>query len=79
MRGNSMSEIKYFDCVALLEDLPDENLRRGQVGTIVEIYNSGEAFEVEFVDRDGRTYGLLALTPEQFIALSHEAGGKVAA
>ena len=42
--------IKLFNSVALLEDLPEKNLWRGQIGAVVEIYNKGEAFEVEFVD-----------------------------
>ena len=74
-----MREIKLFDSVALLEDLPEENLWRGQVGAVVEIYNEGEAFEVEFVDRNGKTYGLLALRNNQIILLQHEAIGKIAA
>jgi len=74
-----MKEPKLYDTVALLEDLPDENLWRGQVGAVVEVYNEGEAFEVEFVDTEGRTYGLLTLRPNQFIVLSHEAQGKIAA
>lgn len=74
-----MNKIKLFDSVALLEDLPEENLRRGQIGAVVEVYNNGEAFEVEFVDLDGRTYGLLTLWPEQFIVLSRESSEKIAA
>ena len=70
---------KLFDIVALLIDIPEEGLRRGNVGAIVEVYNSGEAYEVEFVDRDGQTYGLLALRPEQFMLLSHTAAEKIAA
>ncbi len=31
------------------------NLWRGQVGTVVEILAGGDAFEVEFSDRHGRT------------------------
>lgn len=74
-----MKEIKLYDSVALLEDLPKENLWRGQVGAVVEVYNDGEAFEVEFVDREGYTYGLLTLRPNQLIALSRDATGKIAA
>lgn len=74
-----MREIKLFDSVALLEDLPEENLWRGQIGAVVEIYNDGEAFEVEFVDTDGRTYGLLALRAEQVMLLRREAIEKIAA
>jgi hypothetical protein len=73
-----MREIKLFDSVAMLEDLPEENLWRGQIGAVVEIYNDGEAFEVEFVDTNGRTYELLALRAEQVMLLRHEAIEKIA-
>lgn len=74
-----MRKIKLLDTVALLEDLPEENLWRGQVGAVVEVYNDGEAFEVEFVDASGQTYGLLALRPEQIMLLCHESIEKIAA
>jgi len=51
---------KLLDVVALLEDLPDLDLCKGQVGTIVEEYEPG-VFEVEFVDANGRTYALETL------------------
>ena len=62
-----------------MEDLPEENLWRGQVGAVVEIYNDGEAFEVEFVDTNGKTYGLLALRPEKIMLLRRESIEKIAA
>jgi hypothetical protein len=67
-----MKNFKLFDVVALTVDLLEENLFSGQVGTIVEIYNDGEAFEVEFVNKDGYTYGLLTLRPEQLMLLHYE-------
>ena len=73
-----MNNFKLFDVVAIIKDLPEENLLQGQVGTIVEVYNEGEAFEVEFVDKDGQTYGLLALRPEQLMLL-HYGPAKIAA
>lgn len=48
--------IKLLDVVALTEDLPELKLDRGQVGTIVEVYEP-ESFEVEFSDAQGRTTG----------------------
>jgi hypothetical protein len=66
------SPIKLFDVVALTVDLPEYNLRRGQVGTVVEILAGGEAFEVEFSDREGRTYESLGLRPEQLMVLHYE-------
>ena len=41
--------MKQFDTVALIMDLPELNLYRGQVGTIVEEYEEN-AFEVEFIE-----------------------------
>jgi hypothetical protein len=42
--------INLLDVVALTVDLPEYNLWRGQVGTVVEILADGQAFEVEFSD-----------------------------
>lgn len=64
--------IKLLDVVALTMDLPEYNLWRGQVGTVVEILAGGTAFEVEFSDRDGRTYESLGLRPEQIMVLHYE-------
>ena len=62
---------KLFDVVALLEDIPDYRLSRGQVGTIVEEL-APHVFEVEFSDDNGRTYALLALRSDQFIVLHYK-------
>ncbi|MEW6667844.1 MAG: DUF4926 domain-containing protein [Thermodesulfobacteriota bacterium] len=65
-------DIKLLDIVALTGDLPEYNLRRGQVGTVVEILAGGKAFEVEFSDRDGRTYESVGLLPDQIMVLHYE-------
>lgn len=55
-----------FDVVTLLNDIPEEGLRAGMLGTVVEVYESPVvAYEVEFCDAMGRTVGQLALLPEQ--------------
>jgi len=61
--------IKLLDVVALTVDLPQDNLWHGQVGTVVDILANGQAFEVEFCDRQGRTYESLGLRPDQFMVL----------
>jgi hypothetical protein len=72
--------IKLLDVVALTVNLPEFNLGRGQVGTVVEILADGRAFEVEFSDRTGRTYESLGLRPEQIMVLHFEpVSGDVAA
>ena len=66
------NDINLFDVVALTSDLTGMGLRRGQVGTVVEILAGGEAFEVEFSDREGRTYESVGLRPDQFMVLHYE-------
>lgn len=63
--------INPFDVVALTEDLPERGLRRGQVGTVVEIL-APAAFEVEFCDNEGRTYAMLGLKAAQLMVLHHQ-------
>jgi len=62
------TKLKLLDTVALLEDLPERKLKRGEVGTIAEIL-APNAYEVEFCDDDGRTYAELALRGEQLVLL----------
>ena len=66
------NEIKLFDIIALTVDIPKQNLWRGQVGTVVEILANGTAFEVEFSDKQGRTYEFLGLNHEQIMVLYFE-------
>lgn len=44
--------MKLLDVVAITQDLPHLNLHKGQVGTIIEVYEPTD-FEVEFVDLKG--------------------------
>lgn len=63
-----MLKFKLNDVVALTKDLPNHNLLKGQVGTIIEIHKK-DFFEVEFSDDLGKTYALLALKCSQLIPL----------
>ena len=44
---------KLLDVVALISDLPERGLVRGQVGTVVELLDD-DVLEVEFSDDDIR-------------------------
>jgi hypothetical protein len=66
------NSVKLLDVVALTVDLPEYSLWRGQVGTVVEILAGGTAFEVEFSDRNGRTYESIGLRPNQIMVLHFE-------
>ena len=54
-----MTRIDMHSVVAMLEDLPDEGLVRGQVGTVVENW-AADVYEVEFCDDTGKTYAMVA-------------------
>jgi hypothetical protein len=47
--------IKEHECVVLTQNLPEESLEAGDVGTVVHIHKDGAAYEVEFVTLAGRT------------------------
>lgn len=51
-----------LDVVVLNEDLPAQGLRRGDLGTVVDVY-SPDAVEVEFVTASGRTQAIVTLRP----------------
>jgi hypothetical protein len=70
MYFKEISKMKLLDIVALLETLPELNLYRGQVGTVVEEYEPG-VFEVEFSDHTGRAYAIETLKEEQLMVLHH--------
>jgi hypothetical protein len=66
-----MAQIELLSVVALVEDMPEQGLVRGQVGTVVE--NLGpDVYEVEFSDDSGKTYASLALRSTQLMRLHHE-------
>ena len=64
-------QIKVLDVVALLKDLPKENLQKGQVGAVVEVLGEG-VFEVEFADRLGRTLVMLPIKEKDLLLLKYE-------
>jgi hypothetical protein len=66
-----MPELPLLAPVALLVDLPEKGLTRGEMGTVVE-YLGPEiepAVLVEFADDEGRTYAMADLTPDQLVVL----------
>ena len=55
------TNINLLDVVALVEDLPGAGLRRGQVGTVVELL-APDVFEVELAGRLNLVVPLSVLT-----------------
>jgi len=52
---------KELDTVVLNRDLPEQGLRRGDLGAVVQVYGA-EGIEVEFVTAAGRTQALVTLS-----------------
>jgi hypothetical protein len=65
-----MNTIKLYDRIVLTHDLHDSNLKKGDVGTVVEIYNDGEAYEVEFFALDGHTLDVRTIDARYLKAVS---------
>lgn len=51
---------KELDAVVLNRDLPEHNLRRGDLGAVVQLFEP-DGLEVEFVTASGRTQALVTL------------------
>ena len=80
VEGDIVTSFNMHDIVALTEDIETQRfhadgdilLPRGLVGTIVEEYAQGEAFEVEFSGRDGQAFAMLAIEAEKLFLLHFE-------
>ena len=53
--------IQELDTVILARDIPEQKLRKGDVGAVVLVHEDGKAFEVEFVTLDGATLAVVTL------------------
>lgn len=72
-----MTGIDMHSSVALLEDLPEHGLVRGQVGTVVENW-APDVYEVEFVSANGEPYAMVAVKGGQLLVLHFEPVHEVA-
>ncbi len=61
--------IKELDVVVLLEDVTEDRLEAGMTGTVLEVFDEGEVFLVEFVATNGRTHAMPTLSRRQVLPL----------
>lgn len=67
-------DFKLYSDVVLTRDLPEEGLRRGDVGTVVERHDiAGReiGYSVEFFDMLGNTVAVVTLPASALRALTH--------
>ncbi len=67
-------KFQKYETFILTEDLGTE-IRKGMKGAILEVYDNGEAYEVEFVNKDGTNYLLegnatFSLKPEKMTPIN---------
>jgi hypothetical protein len=53
--------IGEHDLVVLTADIPEENLKQGDVGTVVLTHRAGAGFEVEFATLAGETLAVVTV------------------
>ncbi|GAC1446137.1 MAG: hypothetical protein NVSMB56_02090 [Pyrinomonadaceae bacterium] len=70
-------KVQELEVVELTEDLPDYDLKRGELGTIVEVFDvPEEAYMIEFVDESGTSSKLADwVKPNQFRSIDALAKG----
>jgi len=73
-------QINEHDMVALLNDMPDEQVYAGDVGAVVYVHGegdrAGEAFEVEFANPDGDPrYRVVTVKADDLLKLRHFGAG----
>ncbi|NJL57485.1 DUF4926 domain-containing protein [bacterium] len=57
--------IKEHDQVVITADLPEHDLKAGDVGVVVHIYADGEGYELEIFSVDGRTLDVVTVEASQ--------------
>ena len=62
--------INELDRVVLTEPIPDESLEKGDVGTVVHVYEDRAAYEVEFTMLDGNTAAVVTVEASQVRPIS---------
>ncbi len=57
--------------IVLTEDLPQENLRAGDVGIVVFVHARGAAYDVEFLTLGGATVAVATVEADQLRPVGH--------
>ncbi|MGB2985446.1 MAG: DUF4926 domain-containing protein [Phycisphaerae bacterium] len=62
--------LKEHDVATVTVDVPAEGLSAGDVGAIVHCYPDRDAYEVDFLDDQGRSKGVVTLSGSQLLRLN---------
>lgn len=61
---------KNLEIVALNHDIPEYGLKNGNTGTIVDVYEGKNTYEVEFMTDEGKTIAVLTLDVTEIRSLT---------
>ena len=61
MNAARNTRFKELEAVVLTHDVTEHSLRKGDVGTVVHVYEIGDAIDVEFLTAEGKTVAVLTL------------------
>ena len=65
-----MSAFFENDVVRVKADHPSEGVKAGDLGAVICVFDSpSEAYDIEFVDENGRTRATLTLGPDELEAV----------
>ena len=62
--------LREHDTVTVRVDVPEAGLRAGDVGAVVHCYVDGDVYEVEVLDEQGHTRGVVTLRGDQLLRLN---------
>ena len=65
-----MNQPQLFDIVELLVDIPQQNIKAGMQGAIVEVYGDRN-YEIDISNSDGETLALCTLSSKDFVMIWH--------
>lgn len=63
---------KDLEIVKLTHDIPDSELKEGDMGTIVSVYSDGSVYDIEFMDEQGDTKELITLDSSDIISVKEK-------
>ncbi len=64
--------IKEYERVVLMIDLPEHQLKAGDMGVVVMIHGNHEGYELEFFGADGHTLDVVTVHAEQVRPVSRD-------
>ncbi len=62
--------LREHDVVTVTVDVPAEGLAAGDVGAVVHCHPDGDTYEVEFVNDQGRSKGVVTLSGSRLLRLN---------